>query len=378
MISTAEIASLRDFASTDRHPIVSLYLNVDGARFPTRADFETEFSILVNNTRKAARAEMQLNRDQETWLDSELQAIGEFLALKFKRNGTRSLVIFSCQPEGLWQVNELKVPVDNKLYVDWKPQVAPLVETLSGFQQVCVLVTSKESARVFSVFAGEIIEQTQIFDSVLKHHEQGGWEQNKLQRRHEKQVRGHLKNAAAITLDYFKQQKFDRLAVGIADELWPELDKVLHPYLKEKMLGRFPVDVSAPADEIMRKVETLEQQERADEESMLLQSLGPELEAGRTYVGGLDDVLAMLNQRRVDLLLVESGYTEAGRKCYSCNTLEFSEHACPTCGRTVEGIADVVDEAKELAIRQDARVLTVPAGHPAMARAGKIAARLRY
>lgn len=378
MISTAEIASLKDFSSHDQHLIVSLYLNVDGARFPTRADYETEFSILASNIRKAAKEDLGLSKDQEVFLDGELSAIGEFLALEFKRNGTRGLVIFSCRPENLWQVNTLKVPVENKVYVDWKPQVAPLVETLSGFANTCVLVTNKETARIFRVFAGEITEQTEILDTVLKRHEQGGWEQAKLQRRHELQVRNHLKKASEATLEFFRHQGFDKVAVGSAEELWPELERVLHPYLKERLMGRFTVDIYSSADDILAKVNELEENRRRAEESSLLSSLGPELEAGRTYVGGLDDVLAMLNQRRVDLLLVENEFTEPGRKCRGCDTLEYSEAACPSCGQAADNITDVVDEARELAIRQDARVITVPLGHPAMAQAGRIAARLRY
>lgn len=378
MISTAEIASLREFSSHDQHPVVSLYLDVDGARYPTRADFETEFSALAANARRDVQENRHFTKDQETWLDAEIGAIGEFLALEFKREGARGLVIFSCRPENLWTVDTLQVPVANRLDVDWKPQVAPLVETLSGFEQVCVLVTNKETARIFQVYAGEISERTEVLDSVLKHHAQGGWEQNKLQRRHEKQVRDHLKKASEATFDFFQKQRFDRLAVGVADELWPELEKVLHPYLKERLLGRFTADVNIPADEILKRVEGFETARKQADEETLMRSLGPELDSGRTYVGGLDDVLAMLNHRRVDLLLVEAGYSEPGRKCPACNTLGFSEQSCPTCNNEAESIADVVEEAKELAVRQDANIITVPTGHPAMAQAGKIAARLRY
>jgi len=378
MISTAEIASLREFSSHDKHPVVSLYLNVDGARYPTRADFETEFSALAANTRKQVQESRHFTKDQETWLDAEISAIGEFLALEFKREGARGLVIFSCRPENLWTVDTLQVPVASRLDVDWKPQVAPLVETLSGFEQICVLVTNKETARIFQVYVGEISERTEVLDSVLKHHAQGGWEQNKLQRRHEKQVRDHLKKASEATFDFFQKQRFDRLAVGVADELWPELEKVLHPYLKERMLGRFTADVNIPGDEILKRVEGFEHARNQADEDTLMQSLGPELDSGRTYVGGLDDVLAMLNHRRVDLLLVEAGYSAPGRKCPECNTLGFSEQTCPTCNNDSESIADVVEEAKELAVRQDANIITVPSGHPAMAQAGKIAARLRY
>ncbi|MBE0429071.1 MAG: hypothetical protein IBX61_04275 [Thermoleophilia bacterium] len=379
MISTAEIASLKDFTSHDRHPVVSLYLNVNGAQRPTRGDYETEFSILASNLRKTAREELGFTRDQQSLLDEELAAISEYLALQFKRNGTRGLVIFSCKREGLWQVNTMNVPVENRLYVDWKPQVAPLMETLSAFEQICVLVTSKETARIFRVFANEITEHTEILNRVPKHHGQGGWEQNKLQRWHEKEVREHLKQAAEATMEFFNQERFDRLAVGIADDLWPELEKLLHPYLKERILGRFAVDVlNASVNDILKNVNSLAEEERQLEESALLESLGPALAAGKSWVGGLDDVLAALNQRRVDLLLVESGFSEPGRKCTSCDTLEYAEQNCPSCSRRGEKIADVVDEARELAIRQGSRMITVDPGHPEMELASRIVARLRY
>ncbi|MHB9053911.1 MAG: baeRF10 domain-containing protein [Thermoleophilia bacterium] len=378
MLSASEISSLRGFTSNDQVPVVSLYLNVDGSRYPTRADYETELSYLISQARKSAATKLGLSRDQQTRLDSDLSSIGEYVNLEFQRNGTRALVIFACRAEGLWQVSPLKIQVENSLYVDWKPQVAPLVENLSAYSHICVMLTNKETARIFSVYAGEITERTEILDQVLKHHEQGGWEQSKLQRRHGLQVRNHLKKACDATMEYFKKEGFERLVAGVSDELWPELERVLHPYLNQRLLGRFPVDINAPADEVLAKVAELEEQKRQREESSLLESLGPELNSGRIYAGGLDDVLAVLNQRRVDLLLVENGYAEPGKRCPACNTLEFGEEVCPVCGGAAEHIGDVVEEAKELAVRQDATVMTVPPGHPAITRAGHIAARLRY
>lgn len=378
MVSTIELASLRGFTSSDRHPVVSLYLNVNGAHFPTRADYETEFSILVNNARKAAAGDLHLTRDQESGLDNDLRAISEYLTLEFKRNGERGLVIYSCGAEGLWEMIPMRVPIENRLFVDFKPQVAPLMEVLSSYQRICVLVTDQKTARILKVHAGEIAEQPGIMDAVLKHHTQGGWEQTKLQRRHDKQVREHLKHAADATLDYFKQEHFDRIAIGISDELWPELEKVLHPYLRERLEGRFSLDIDATTDEVMAKVTLMEETHRNKDRESMLESLGPELDAGKVFVGGLDDVLQMLNQRRVDLLLVEEGYHTAGRHCPACNTLEHGEKICPTCGQSVDQVKDVVEAAMELAVRQDALVKTIPLGHPAMTQAEHIAARLRY
>jgi peptide chain release factor subunit 1 len=268
--------------------------------------------------------------------------------------------------------------VANRLLVDWKPRLANLAETLSRYQHYCVLLTNKETARIFDEFAGELVEHSEIFDSVLKRHAQGGWEQTKLQRRHELQVRHHLKKAGDATLDYFRSHSFDRLVVGINEELWPEMEKVLHPYLKQRLAGRFNVEMNATTNEIQEKVAAIEDELRRQEESSLLKSLGPELKAGKSFVGGLDDVLAALNERRAELLFVESGYSEIGRLCNSCHIVAFKEETCPTCRIDMRLIPNVVDEARELAVRQDARIITVASGHPAMKQAGGVAVRLRY
>lgn len=377
MMTATEIASLRDYVSHD-HPVVSLYLDVDGARFPRRGDYEAEFSFLVHEARRRARQELGLGKDQEEALDAELSSLGEYLALEFEREGARGLVVFSCRQEDFWRVFTLKQPVENKLLVDFKPRIAPLVESLSGYEHFCVLLTSKEMARIFHAYDGELAERSDILDQVPKHHNQGGWEQNKLQRWHEKEVRIHLKKTSEVTFDFFRTERFDHFAVGISDELWPELEKVLHPYLKERLAGRFNVDISANINEVQSKLFSIEEEERQREIQALLDSLGPELEAGKNYVGGLDDVLAAINEQRVDLLIAERSFSRTGRKCNACGTVSFGEETCPSCRLDMTPLTDVVEEAKELAVRQDARLITVPPGHPALKLAGGIAARLRY
>lgn len=378
MMKSANLAPLRDFYSSGQNPAVSLYLNVDGARFPNRADYENEFNFLVHEARKTAAKQLDLNRDQESRLDSELGAIGEFLSLEFQRNKARGLAIFSCRAENLYEVIPLSVPVNNRLFVGWRLQISPLVETLLAHDRYCVLVVNKETTRIFQVLEGYISERSESQELVLKRHNQGGWEQAKLQRRHELQVRNHLKKASDMVLVLFQTEPFDRLAVGIADELWPELDKVLHSYLKEKLAGRFAVDINASPDEVLARISSLENQRRLQEEASLLDSLVPELESGRSFVGGADNVLSALNQRRVELLVVENGFVQPGGRCSACQTLALEEESCPSCGKPMAKALNIIDEARELAIRQDARVKTINSGHPAMDPAGHIAAKLRY
>lgn len=377
MVNETTLAVLRDFASAGQNPVVSLYLDVDGGRFPSRSDYEAELSFLISNNRKDAGVRLGLTRDQLSRLDAELKDINDYINLEFERNSVQALLIFSCRDEGLWQVIPLSVEVKSRLYIDFKPHIAPLVEILDRYDDTCVLLTNKEKARIFNVSPEGIVEHPEIMDEVSGFHGQGGWKQDKLQRRHQQEVVEHLKNAAGLTLAYFQREGFNRFVVGVADELWPELERVLHPYLLERLAGRFNCDIKVKAREVRDRTEGLLESLHQEEDSSLLESLGPELSAGKIYVGGMDDVLAVLNQRRVDLLVIERDYRESGRYCYTCDTLAYGEETCPSCLLAMEDI-DVVDEARELAVRQGSRVITVPPGHPALAQAGQIAARLRY
>lgn len=378
MIAATELAFLRDFSGTGEHPVISLYFDIDGARLPRRSDFENELGILIRNARKAAAGRVELDRQQEKLLDADLQAISEYINLEFQRNGAQGLAIFYSSGQDLKKVIPLHTQTDNQLFVNWQPRIAPLARINSEHRHLCVLVTGKETARVFEARAGEIVERTDVSDSILKHHNQGGWEQNRLQRRHEKQAYEHLKNAAGVTLDFFRTRPFAGLVCGVADELWPELERALHPYLKEKLIGRFSVDVNDPANEILARVEAIELKLRREEEEELLASLGPELKAGRLHVGGLDAVLQCLNEKRVELLIAEDGFTAEGWYCHGCITLNAAGERCPVCGEKAEHVPDIIEEAREMAVRQDAGVMSVAPGHPAMKQAGGIAARLRY
>lgn len=378
MIAATELAFLRDFSGTREDPVISLYFDIDGARLPRRSDFESELGILIRNARKTAGNKVELDRRQEKLLDADLTAISDYINLEFQRNGARGLAIFYSSGQDLKKIIPLHTQTDNQLFVNWQPRIAPLARINSEHRHLCVLVTSKETARVFEARAGEIVERTDVSDSILKHHNQGGWEQNRLQRRHEKQAYEHLKNAAVATLDFFRTRPFEGLACGVAEELWPELERALHPYLRERLIGRFNVDVNASADEILARVETIEQELQREEEEELLASLGPELKAGRLHVGGLDAVLQCLNEKRVELLIAENGFKAEGWYCLGCVTLNAVGERCPVCGRSAQWVPDIIEEAREMAVRQDAAVMSVAAGRPAMKQAGGIAARLRY
>ncbi len=377
MLARSTLDELLDYDGVPGRKVISLYLDVDGARFPGRTEYEAELKSLL---RRAAHyiEDSVTDREEAALLSAELEEIRRFISIDFRRNGARGLALFSCRSEDFWRVLPLGVPPANVIFVDTLPRVAPLAELIGRHRNLCVLVTNKERARVFRTFAGDIEEYSQVLDKVPGHHDQGGWEQSKLQRWHDLEVRGHLKRAADAVLDLFKRERFDGLVLGVPEELAPELNRVLHPYLRERIVGRFTIDANAAEREILAQVSELEESLQQRGRETLLASLAAELAAGRNAAGGLDDVLTALNQRRVGELIVAAGFSRPGRRCTTCGTLSATREECPTCGQQTEAAEDIVAEARESAVRQAAVVFRVDPRHAAIGEAGGIAARLRY
>ncbi len=75
-------------------------------------------------------------------------------------------------------------------------------------------------------------------------------------------------------------------------------------------------------------------------------------------VAGLDDVLGVLNERRVETLLIEERFQMPGTVCPQCGSL-FPENVaiCPADGTATERYDDIVEEAVELAVDQSADVI---------------------
>ena len=141
--------------------------------------------------------------------------------------------------------------------------VEPLV--LHGTdEQWLVIVTNRRAARMF-VGPGDALEETdRIVDDVHSKHEKGGWSQSNYQRSVEKEVQDHLANAAELAFNVYKKRGLDRVLVGGPDELLPEFKGKLHPYLRERIVGRIAVDVeNASLDDVCARRQAADRGARA-------------------------------------------------------------------------------------------------------------------
>jgi peptide chain release factor subunit 1 len=365
--------------STGGFPVVSLYLDVDGKRFPKRADFLARAEHLVHRAFEIARA--MDDREHARSVHQDAKRMLDFVDGEFDRKGgVRGLALFGCSGMGLWE--EVVVPgrVPERVVVGARPYLLPLEALLEGFETVCLALVDREKARLFVSALDRIEEVSEVLDEVPGWHDQGGWAQARFQRHIREHVQRHLKHVAEVLLRLLQRGRYEHLVLAGPDEVVAELERELHDYVRRTIVARTSLPVTASQADVLERVRELEEdlERRREEESVGRLASEIEGHTGRA-VAGMDGTLAALEEGRVDTLLVAADLEVAGVRCTSCGHLGLRGRSCAACGAPTEETPDLVEEAVESALRQGSRVEVLPQDLAAeLGRFGGVGALLRF
>src|SRR5439155_10177337 len=230
-------------------PVSTLYLDVDGRRYPRKKDYLVRAEQLVNHLKRDAAAR---GRPASTSVARDVQRMMDwFTALE--RGPYRGVALFSCSEAGLWEEVLTPRSMPDRAVVADHPYVLPLEALAETYETFCTVLVDREKARIFLVKMGRIREETDVFDDVPGRHEQGGWSQGRYQRHIDEHVGRHLKHVGDVLLRYFKRQGFDHLILGGPDETVPELERGLHDYLKQRVPARVALPMLANLNDGLQK-----------------------------------------------------------------------------------------------------------------------------
>jgi peptide subunit release factor 1 (eRF1) len=156
-----------------------------------------------------------------------------------------------------------------------------------------------------------------------------------------------------------------------------DLERTLHPYLKERIRSGLTLAMTATLDEVAARCLEVEEDLEQRKEAAKVEALEAAAESGGKAVTGLPGTLAALAEGRAGEILVTPDLSAPGFSCPSCGRLTDRGRKCPACGSKMEPVPDVVEEAVAQALRQGCRVETIV--HPdALSRYGGIGAMLRF
>jgi peptide chain release factor subunit 1 len=356
--------------------VLSIYLDLDPSELATPAARSSAITSVLDRAGKLARRD-GLERDEKMALREDLERAREFFSSDFTPRSAGSVALFACSPAGLFEAVRLPRRAGTEAVVDDTPWVEPLAG-MGRDERLCVALVDRRNARILQGTRERLEEVATIEDDVHGWHDQGGLSQLRYQRGIEKEVQDHLAHTANRLFAGWKRRPFDHLLVGATEELWPAFEERLHPYVRERVVGRFDADVEkvSPHDVVGLIAPVLEEDDRRRERAAL-ERLEAALGAGGRAEAGLDAVLGALNERRVETLLLGEGVHAAGVACPRCGWLGVDAEECPLDGGPLERRTDVIEDAIEAAVLQAADILVVR-HHDELERHDGVAALLRF
>jgi peptide chain release factor subunit 1 len=251
---------------------------------------------------------------------------------------------------------------------------------MKEYEPIGVLLADSQRARMYVFALGELVEHSERFEPLPRDEgargqlDRGGDHPSHLEAR----VQQHLRNAASVAFEVWRQHKFQHLVIAAPDQLLGELTASLHPYLVERLVPeRVSLPVASSEDAVLATAQTIEADVERRRDAEVVERLREAVASKRRGVAGLAPVLEALTDRRVDQLVVSKGFSAPGWRCDGCGIHAAIGRRCKRCGEAMVEVGDIVEEAVEEALAQSCGV-HITVDNPDLDVMGRIGALLRF
>lgn len=373
----------RMLEATGRHPVVSVFVDLDPTEFATAPARATQVRSLLDEADRDGHAE--LPHQDRSALTRDLERLEEYLGSDEPPvSGARALAVFCSSQDDLFEAVPLAQAIPARVVIAPTPYVEPLVA--GGEQErVAVALVSRRSGRILTGDVQSLGQIEAIEDNVHGQHRRGGWSQANYERSVDNEAEQHLRHVAAELYRTWQREPFSRLILGGPAEDVARFTESLHNDLRPALMDeRLDVDVETARLADVRDALAPVLDRAADTGTdAALAELEERLGAGGRAARGADDTLQALNERRVETLVLAHNFAGEGARCPGCGLLyPAGTQSCPADGQTTTPVTDLREAAVEAAVLQDASVLVIGEGSDppprALQRAGGIAALLRF
>jgi len=349
--------------------VTSLYLDVDGRRYPRPSDLAPRLRHLFDLARASAAAQ---GADATDAVHHDLRRIALWIERELDRTTTRGVAAFSCAARDRFAVFPLSGGVRDGVVVGPGPDVAQLCAWASRGRRTLVVAVDRQGGRMVRLDDGRIEERGVPVDATERRVDTGV-EIGSFERRHEELARQHLRHVARAVADELEAWRADAVVLSGLEENLAQFERQLPDHVLALVQGRLrlpvatdPVDLARAAGEVVRAAE----RQRLDE---LVGELRGRSAQGASAVTGLGPVLEELGEGRVGTLLVEEGFDVPGIRCPDCGRLAPGGDSCPRCGSTPLAVEHVVEAAVHEAFAHHVTIEFVePAGFEGLGRIGAL------
>jgi peptide chain release factor subunit 1 len=377
MITREDIRELAAFQGSSADCAISFYFQ------PTRPSNKShrEQAILVKDlVHQALRATQQNGRD--LCARADLYKILE-LAGEWQGSRIRAKAVFACGNRKMWREFDLPPQLSKtQLFVNRRFHLKELAQVLGAQPRLWVVVVDRHRARFFDLHLDEVKEHEALFHALPRRGRGdgfAGYDAGHAERSVHDEVLHHFKNVAEFLKQGLEKGAFDELIVGCQESHWHEFETHLHPYIKNRLLGRFAAEVGSVTEEQVREHgERILRASLAQQRHEQVREVLSQARSNGRGVTGLRRVLRSLEMGEVQMLLMADNYSAHAVECSSCGHLDaHMVRYCPVCGRGTQELEDVCEAIVPAAIRRDVELVYVK-DEPEFDHIGGIAALLRF
>ena len=356
-----------------RDGVLSLYLTFGPAARGKRRNIRAAVDRAFDRIDKS-----QLTERQRAGLERERANVHRFFGRRFRPRG-RSLVLFSCEPRGLWELFQLQVPSLSIARFADRPAVSQLASILDEQEWYGVLILDKERARILSVYLGEVEDEITFKGRYSGRTAAGGWSQARYERRREGQLHTHVMKAIDVLAREQRRRGFDRILIGGPDEALAALLGSLPRGLRSRVSGTFSCELSASKETILKRTRPLMEAAERNGEEIVVGHLLSAAKSGGLATLGWEETLPALFEGRVHKLVLVDRLRKRGRSCVGGHVGSGRARVCSRCQEPVGTSHDLTEAAVGAALDTQASVEMVrgPAAQRLRSEGG-IGAILRY
>ena len=299
------------------------------------------------------------------------------------RGQSRGRAVFACSAQNFWREYDLPPRLGTtRIYLQPRFQLKPLAALLGAQPTLCVAVIDRQRARFFDLRLDDLREGASIIHLLSRSgasYGYNGYEAGHAERRLSEEALQHFKAVSERLRTEFERGAWERLIIGCHDVNWPDLEPHLHPYVRQRVIGRFSADVASVSNEEIRDHANAVLGKWIDERGVLKVNEAIDFaKANGRGVTGLRRVLQALEGGEVQSLFLSENYTAHAVECPHCGHLDaHMVPACAACGHTTHELTDICDAIIPLAIRRDIELFYLKDVDD-LDRAGNIAALLRF
>jgi len=304
------------------------------------------------------------------------------LATNLRGNG-RGKAVFACSAQNFWKEYELPPQLGGtQIYLQSQFQLKPLAALLGAQPVLYVVVVDRQRARFFDLRLDHLRENGAIVHMLSRSassYGYNGYEAGHAERRVAEEALQHFKAVSERLLTGLERGAWERLIVGCHDVNWPEFESHIHPYVKQRLIGRFSADVASVSNEEIRDHAGALLNQWITERASTKVSEALEFAKGNGRgVSGLRRVLQALETGEVQTIFLSENFSARAVQCPHCGHLDAHlVTSCVACGRRTRELADVCDAIIPIAIQRNIELFYLKE-HDELDRAGNIAALLRF